>query len=222
MSQKASSTKFVFMGGLMFLTLLLSAVQISPVRAAAVCYVNHGASGANTGGAWTDAYQDLQSALHDATCTEIWVAAGTYTPGTQRTDTFQLKNGVAIYGGFDGTETLLSQYNYRRNVTILSGEIGAPGPADNSYHVVTGSGTNSTAALIGFTITAGNANGASPNNAGGGIINEGGSPSLSYLTFTANSADYGAGMSNTSSSSPMMMYCTFSGNNATAMGGGIY
>ncbi|MBK9928204.1 MAG: hypothetical protein IPP66_23295 [Anaerolineales bacterium] len=39
----------------------------------------------------------------------------------------------------------------------MSGEIGAAGTADNSYHVVVGGGTNNTAVLDGFTITKGNA-----------------------------------------------------------------
>ena len=47
--------------------------------------------------------------------------------------------------------------------TILSGDIGVvDNNSDNSYHVVTGSDTNSTAILDGFTITAGNANGSFP------------------------------------------------------------
>ena len=47
--------------------------------------------------------------------------------------------------------------------TILSGDLAEDDEpnfvnnSDNSYHVVTGSGTNSTAILDGFTITAGNA-----------------------------------------------------------------
>jgi hypothetical protein len=34
-----------------------------------------------------------------------------------------MKNGVAIYGGFIGNETLLSERNWGANVTILSGEM---------------------------------------------------------------------------------------------------
>ncbi|HYX21624.1 MAG TPA: hypothetical protein VFA98_12340, partial [Thermoanaerobaculia bacterium] len=85
-------------------------------------------------------YADLQPALAAATSgDEIWVATATYKPDpSDRTKSFALKNGVGIYGGFVGNETMRSQRNPEANVTILSGDIGTPGSAaDNSYHVVT-------------------------------------------------------------------------------------
>ncbi len=67
-------------------------------------------------------------------------------------------DGVAIYGGFAGTETELSERDWENNVTILSGEIGDPATtADNTIHVVVSIGQNGTAVLDGFTITKGNA-----------------------------------------------------------------
>ena len=43
-------------------------------------------------------------------------------------------------------------------VDAMSGDIGVAGDnSDNSYHVVTGSGTNNTAILDGFIISGGNA-----------------------------------------------------------------
>ena len=44
----------------------------------------------------------------------------------------------------------------------------------NSFHIVTGSGTNSTAILDGFSIMAGNADGTNPYNLGGGMYNSSG------------------------------------------------
>ncbi|MFZ4572631.1 MAG: IPT/TIG domain-containing protein, partial [Bacteroidales bacterium] len=104
-----------------------------------VIYVNASATGANNGSSWTDAYTSLQTAITSAfSSQQIWVAAGTYKPTatTDRTISFVMKEGVAIYGGFAGTETLLTDRAPSVNVTILSGEIGAAGTSDNSYHVV--------------------------------------------------------------------------------------
>jgi hypothetical protein len=72
--------------------------------------------------------------------------------------------------------------------------------SDNSYHVVTGSGSDETAVLDGFVITGGNANG-SGNTDGGGMINVG------TVTVPAN---------------PTLVNCTFHGNSADRNGGGIY
>ena len=52
---------------------------------------------------------------------ELWVKAGTYLPSTSgvRTASFTMKTGVAIYGGFAGTESARDQRNWRSNVTVL-------------------------------------------------------------------------------------------------------
>ena len=73
-----------------------------------VHYVDADATGDNNGMSWADAFLDLQTALAAATSgDEFWVAESTYLPTTttDREATIQLISGVAIYGGFDGTET---------------------------------------------------------------------------------------------------------------------
>jgi len=201
-------------------------------------HVDKSASG--DGGSWATAFPDLQNALTAArvcgSVTEIWVAAGVYTPGASTTDTFQLLNDVAIYGGFAATETLRTQRDWVANPTVLSGDIGGDDSTDangvvtttadisgaNSYHVVTGSGVAATAQLDGFTITAGYANGFSPDSIGGGMYTSGGSPTLTNLTFSGNLAqDEGGGMGNLSLSNPTIANVTFTGNSA-ASGGGMY
>src|ERR1044072_8249072 len=83
-------------------------------------FVDASAAGANNGTSWANAFTDLQSALAIATpSNEIWVAAGTYKPTAtaDRTISFAMKNGVGIYGGFDGTEAQRGQRDPAVNVT---------------------------------------------------------------------------------------------------------
>ena len=95
--------------------------------------------------------------------------------------------------------------------------------AENSKHVVTGTGTGNSAVLDGVTITAGNA---SPSDRGGGMYNENGDPTLNHCTFLRNTAERGAGMFNGPSSDPTVTDCKFRGNRATdgtmGLGGGMY
>ena len=119
--------------------------QGTPYNYTHAIYVNVNAAGNNDGSTWTNAYTDLQDAI-DNQCggLDIWVAAGTYlptkdhtgnsSPSNNRDKTFHLGTDMKIYGGFDGTETLLSQRNAATNITILSGDF-------NDNDVVTGGGS---------------------------------------------------------------------------------
>jgi len=197
----------------------------------AVLYVNANATGDNSSTSWANAYTSLQDALNNLCpeITEIWVAQGTYYPdeGAGITDnnrdaTFQLNSGVALYGGFIGNETQLPERDWENNLTILSGDINQSDTfAENSYSVVIGSGTDNTAIIDGFIITAGNANEVARFN-GGGMLNSNGSPTVTNCTFSGNSAALrGGGMYNIESS-PRLTNTTFSGNSAAEDGGGMY
>jgi hypothetical protein len=190
-------------------------------------YVKWNATGANNGLSWVDAYTDLQSALSTAQSgDEIWVAAGTYRPtsGADRTVSFVLKNGVAVYGGFAGIETQRDQRDFVTNVTVLSGEIGGAGIADNSYHVVVGSGVDNSAVLDGFLVTKGNVYDLSDPYVGdpwgGGMYVLEGGPDLSNLIFTANSARSGGGIALDNSYS-ILSNVTFQDNLSESAGGAL-
>ncbi len=193
----------------------------------AVWYVNSAAVGNNTGLSWTNAFTDLQAALATAQSgDQIWTAQGTYKPTNtaDRNVSFVLKDGVEVYGGFGGTETLLTQRDSGLHITTLSGDIGTPGDnSDNSYHVLTSNNLSSAAILDGFTITGGAAHALQfPQRGGGGMYNDRGSPTLRNLTFSSNSADYGGGMYNFDLSSPTLTNVTFSSNSSVLDGGGMY
>ena len=222
-----------------------------PAYEPVVVYVNAAASGANNGSSWTDSFLSLQDAL-DAVIfgDQIWVAAGTYTPTVRidpcdpRTATFQMKNGIAIYGGFPNSgDPNFSDRDPNTYFSILSGDLlGNDNPdahvsflfrdpcrADNSYHVFyhpEGLNLNSSALLDGFIITAGNANSddydESPHYYGGGMYNAVSSPEVTNCTFSANSADVGGGAMYNEGSNPTVTNCTISGNSADYKGGGIY
>ncbi len=202
-----------------------------PCPPGSVVYVDkYATTGENTGEDWDNAFLKLSEALEWAACegvTELWVAEGTYYPtsGSDRGATFQLVDSVAVYGGFVGGESSVSERDWVTNETILSGDIGTEGTiVDNSVHVVTGSGTDATAVLNGFTITQGNADGAGDDNGGGGMITVSGSPTIVNVIFTENVAwdNGGGGMFNGSGSDPSLFNVTFAGNWTTYRGGGMF
>ncbi len=212
-----------------FVRILLYAVLallLPSAAESAVLYVKADATGANNGSSWTDAFKELRDALTAAIPgDQIRAASGIYTPaaGADRTISFALKDGVAVYGGFAGGETSLEQRDWTVNVAVLSGNIGDPASADdNSYHVVTADGgTGPGAILDGFTITGGYADGGSDEQQrGGGMFNNGGSPSTGNCIFTGNVAILGGGMFN-SEAAATVAHCTFSGN-AALMGGDMF
>lgn len=215
---------------LAFVMGLLIVTPAQPAAAAGtIRYVNDDAAGANNGSSWANAYTDLQSALTLAQAgDQIWVAAGTYKPtiGISRDKSFYLETGVAIYGGFAGTESLLSERDPSINVAILSGDLGTPNDAsDNAYRVVNASSTLSTAILDGFTITGGNANGllGSLDRGAGIYIITGSSPTLSNLIITGNHAsNLGGGMYLHLGGVPSLNNVVFANNSADTSGGGLY
>lgn len=219
-----------------------------------VVYVDADASGSNDGTSWANAYLHVQDALDAATpapgdTVEIWVAAGVYYPdeGNGRSDgdrsaAFQLKNNVALYGGFAGGESSKTERQITTHLTVLSGDIdqddttdaagitvaAADIVGDNSYHVVNNSNLDSSAVLDGFVITAGQATGSDDDRHGGGMLNTNASLSMRNLVFTGNEAvRYGGGLGNFTSD-PTLTNVIFRSNLVSwnggdwALGGGIY
>lgn len=202
-----------------------------------VLFVGAGGTEPGDGSSWTRAFNDLQDALAVNEACEIWVARGLYKPAADpvREATFRLRDGLGVYGGFFGGETVLAQRDWQANPTVLSGDLdgndsqtdefgvvplGVLVRGDNAHHVVTTSGTNETTVLDGFFVTAGSADAPAPDDAGGGIRNLGGRLTLANLSVTGNRGFNGAGMLNRNAS-PSMSSIRFAGNRAGNRGGGL-
>jgi hypothetical protein len=118
-----------------------------------------------------------------------------------------LENGCETFD-FNG-----DNYIDDSDMTVL---LNAHNYGENSYHVVTGSGTDPNAVIDGFTITGGNAepylqSGPGPvpyEPAGGGMYNFYGSPEVLNCTFRGNFAGDGGGIFNIVSN-PRLVNCSF-------------
>ena len=179
-----------------------------------VIYVKPVASGTGDGSSWLNATADLYNAIQGASSnTEIWVAQGTYLPvhcttctDSDRLQAFPMKDGVAIVGGFIGTETLRIEAS-ASNTTILSGDIGTAGDnSDNSYNVVHCNNCGVNAGLENVTIEGANGNRTAANGptergrAGGGL----------YITGSLGQAN------------PVVTNCVFQNNTVIGQGGALY
>ena len=145
------------------------------------------ATGNGSGSSWANA-SNMHNAIQACTASdEIWAMAGTYisTAGFGRDKGFYIYGGTKkIYGGFNGTETLRTERNFKTNVTILSGDNNSDDNTnliptettrqDNSYHVISiwhQSAGTSNITIDGFTISGGNANGANLTSGAGQYYN---------------------------------------------------
>ncbi|MBC7770907.1 MAG: right-handed parallel beta-helix repeat-containing protein [Pyrinomonadaceae bacterium] len=162
-----------------FITTLLI---LSPAFARDVRFVRASASPGGNGQSWATAYSSLVDALAEAgvqpAVTEIWVAAGTYTPDRgshNRSDAFVLVSNVSLLGGFAGDEVSADQRAPALNVTILSGDLSnndLPNfqrRTDNCRHVLVGANLAS-GVIDGFTIRGGNADFRGDDLLGGGAL----------------------------------------------------
>ena len=197
-----------------------------------IVYVNQTATGLNNGSSWQNAYTDLSTGINSTVSGQIWVAEGTYFPTTDlngqvpsdpKLKTFKLKLNIAIYGGFSGIETDLTQRNWLNYPTILSGNIGDPLLyTDNLVHVFSSEYIDLTSNTIldGLTIKGGYASGA---NGGGIYVNQthDGSFQIKNCTLEENYARGEGGSLYVFNSNPIIENCIFR-NNKAYRGGGMY
>jgi parallel beta-helix repeat protein len=172
---------------------------------AATVYVSTAGNDGNNGLTWATAKKTVQAGLNAAVSgDQVWVAAGTYV------ENITLKAGVALYGGFAGSEVSLTQRNWTANLTVLDG--------NHAGSVVNAPpGATAVTRIDGFTIRNGTG---TLNGRYGGGINCLSSPTIANNTITANRATYGGGIY-CSSSTATILGNRILGNTASS-GGGIY
>ena len=187
-------------------------------------YVDLDATGGNNGSSWGDAFTDLQDGIDLAVSgVDVWVAEGTYIPGSNRSDSFFPKPGVRVSSGFTGVETVRLERDWNAHLTILSGEIGAAGATDNCYHVVNAGAANPTAVLDGFTITLGTATGGGDYHSGGGITAFNGGLTIANSVISNNSAGlYGGGIAINATGTVFVANSSFINNESAWHGGGMH
>ena len=183
--------------------LVLAALSV--VAVGGVVYVNQAAQGpAHDGTSWSTAYLTVSDGLDAAQPgDEIWVAAGTYT------ELINLRNGVALYGGFAGTETARDERAWTVNLTVLDGGgLGSVVTASNA--------TDAATCIDGFVIRNGRA------ARGAGVYCTNSSPTISHNVVTQNSAsDKGGGVFCEADAAPRVTDNAITGNSASIAGGGI-
>jgi hypothetical protein len=232
----------------------ISAELSKITSAAGRIYVKPSSEGNGSGDSWANAASlaDALAAAKLFPCkgfNEIWAAEGTYLPTraanellnqdpTNRDNAFVLVEGLKIYGGFNGNPSgALPPFGTptRNGESILSGDIGDAGTADNCYHIVVGAGKLSAdARLDGFTITGAysvaadngaieiNATSGITRNCGGGItLWNGAAPALSNLRIVEHSAHSGAAIYN-NNSAPTLTNMLIAKNTAADKGGAFF
>jgi cysteine-rich repeat protein len=164
---------------------------------------------------WASALATVQEGIRAAaaqpTPCEVWVAAGVYLAWTgAQSDTLQLEPGVALYGGFAGTETSREERSWDAHPSLLDGR--EPGSTwRRVFHVVTGADD---ALLDGFTIKGGRADGVGLDGNGGGLLASGVSPTVANCRFEDNEARWGGALYLGTGSASEVRDSTFLGNRA--------
>ena len=182
-------------------------------------------NGEGNGASWADA-MSLTTALDVAFKNDsIWVASGTYFPtnGTDRDESFVLKEGIVLLGGFQGNESSAEERNNYLNKTILSGDIGeSDNSTDNSYNVVRIVGdewspiSNKTI-LDGFTVEGGYG------DSGAGLFLDFASPVIRNVWFRGNYANsYGGAVYANHDCKAVFGNVIFEKNISRFCGGAVY
>lgn len=154
-------------------------------------YVRADAPVGGDGLGWQTAYQTLTQAMDQVYGgDEIWVSGGTYH------ETLIMEPSMTLYGGFDGTETLLSERNWIAHPTII----------DASGLETSAAVGAARASINGLQLANVNA------YIGSGLFCAGCSPSIENCWIFNNSSTLGSGGVECQQASPRFTNCIIAGN----------
>lgn len=202
-----------------------SVCECTRFRSGATCEscivrVDGSAPGAGDGESWATAFRTVQNGIDAAFeagpgC-EVWVAEGTYyVLKITVLDTISLRDGVAVYGGFDGDESQREERDPVQHETILDGHEYLSSPR-SVFHVLSAVGTQD-ATVDGFTVTGGRAVGVAPEDSGGGLFAYGASVAVRNCVFRTNDAKKYGGAVYIFGARASISQCRFSDNQAVGL-----
>jgi predicted outer membrane repeat protein len=213
-----------------------------PLSAAEVGRLAAGRGCVTDGASWPTAFEDLQCALNVAQDgDQIWIAAGTYRPGTDKFVSYRLVNGVSLFGGFNGAESSPAQrppFDPKAPLTTLSGDAVADDvPAsfgnyvENTCNVMVAGSLafpgSVSATVDGLAVQEGNADagaacGFPSASDGGGLLAIGPSQlTLSNILFKSNRASGSGGGLAAGGGNVTVTVSSFVSNTAGSTGGAV-
>jgi len=174
---------------LKFLAVVAVLAFLSSTCFAAIKYVKWDSPNDGPGNDWDHAYHSVQAAINAAVSgDEVWVAGATAdqreaNPSAGKYGRINLKNGVPVYGGFNGTETAKEARDWVVNQTILDA---------NQTNSVVRAYYCTLASIDGFTIRNGKYY---TGNVGGGVYCSYSTLTISNCVITGNTlASLGGGI----------------------------
>jgi hypothetical protein len=167
-------------------------------------YVAPSASAGGNGQSWSTAYSALGDALAKwQSGDEIWCAAGQYQVPQAG---YPVSNGMRIYGGFKGNETLREQRDWYRQRTVLNSALG--------MSIFTLTACDSITRIDGFVLQG---------TRSAAVLVNGGSPRIFNNHFRACSTTTdGAAIRMNGGGRIQIEYCVFEDCRADRFGGAVY
>ncbi len=169
-----------------------------------IYHVSPSGSDANDGLSWLTAKNSISSALSAAVYgDQIWIAEGTYR------EQVSMKDGVDIYGGFEGTETAIDSRDIANHPSVIDGE-------KTRTCVIAPIRTVAVTRLDGVTV----ANGGG--GQGGGLYGTNAALEIANCSFIQNTSTNTGGGLELDKSVARIQSCLFASNVAAKNGGGAY